>query len=290
MGPVVGPTTVTIAAEGKPVDLEAEVLGAGEPVVVIQTALTADELRPLALQMATRLGAGDQVVHYHRRGYAGSAPQGPGPPSVAADSEDCHALVAALDLAPVHVVGASYSAAIALDLAASHPEDVRTLTVVEPPPVHVPSAVEFREANAWLLRTYRDAGPASALDTFMTMLVGPDWRVESGRDLPGSVAAMERDASTFFERDLPAMMSWSFGPAEAARITCPVLHIGGSESGPWFEQVLAWAVQLLPQAQVTTVAGAGHLVGLTHAEEVARRLVAFLAATGPASSGGVPGR
>ena len=34
------------------VDLETEVMGEGQPVVIIQTALTADELRPLAEQVA----------------------------------------------------------------------------------------------------------------------------------------------------------------------------------------------------------------------------------------------
>jgi len=50
--------------------LEVEVTGSGEPVVVIQTALAADELRPVSQQIAR---SGDyQVFHYHRRGYAGS--------------------------------------------------------------------------------------------------------------------------------------------------------------------------------------------------------------------------
>ena len=46
------------------VHLEVEVTGSGESVVVIQTALTADELRPVAQRIA---GSGDyQVLHYHR--------------------------------------------------------------------------------------------------------------------------------------------------------------------------------------------------------------------------------
>ncbi|MGI8718096.1 MAG: hypothetical protein ACR2JN_09745 [Lapillicoccus sp.] len=52
------------------VDLETEVLGDGEPVLLIQTALTADELRPLAEQVVRR--GGYQAILYHRRGYAGS--------------------------------------------------------------------------------------------------------------------------------------------------------------------------------------------------------------------------
>lgn len=55
--------------------LEAECFGAGAPVVVIQTALTADELLPLAAALGR---SGDlQVVHLHRRGYAGSSGRSP---------------------------------------------------------------------------------------------------------------------------------------------------------------------------------------------------------------------
>jgi len=102
------------------------------------------------------------------------------------------------------------------------------------------------------------------LDEFLTMLVGPDWQRESERDLPGSVVAMERAAATFFESDLQAVISWEFGSEDAARIICPVLYVGGSNSGLWFTKVRGSMLQLLPHAQDTTVQGAGHLLALTH--------------------------
>jgi pimeloyl-ACP methyl ester carboxylesterase len=254
-------------------DLEVEVIGVGEPVVVVQTALTADALRPLAEQTALR--GGFQVIHYHRSGYAGSGPL-LRPASVAAEAADCRALMAALGVVPAHVVGVSYSAAIALTLASSAPEAVRTLTVMEPPPVRVPSARQFLGANARLLETFRAKGPVVALDEFLAMLVGSDWRRESERDLPGSVAAMERDAVTFFESDLPALLSWDFGAEDAATIRCPVLYVGGSDSGPWFAEVRARILQLLPHAEETTVKGAGHLLASTHPSDAARLMVDFL--------------
>lgn len=161
------------------------------------------------------LSGGYQVIHDHRRGYAGSGPLLHSA-SVAAEAADCRALMAALNVVPAHVVGVSYSAAIALTLASSAPETVRTLTVMEPPPVRVPSASQFLAANAQLLETFRANGPTVALDEFLTLLVGPDWRRESERDLPGSVEVMERDVVTFFESDMPAMLSWDFGAEEAA--------------------------------------------------------------------------
>ena len=175
------------------------------------------------------------MVHYHRRGYAGSGPL-PRPASVIDEAADCRELLEALEVSPAHLVGASYSAAIALTLTSLAPHLVRTLTVIEPPPLGVPSESEFRDVNSRLRETFDASGPQEALDEFCTMLVGSDWRRESERDLPGSVAAMERDAATFFASDLPALLAWDFGNDDAARVRCPVLYAGGSDSGPWFAQ------------------------------------------------------
>ena len=269
--------TVSSRAEGARVrsvgDFEAEVMGDGEPVVVIQTALTADELRPLA-QHISRSG-GYQVIHYHRRGYAASEPL-LHPASVIQEVADCRALLEMLQISSAHVVGASYSAAIALTLASLAPDTVRTLTVMEPPPLGVPSESEFREVSSRLMESFAAKGAQVALDEFCTMLVGADWRRESERDLPGSVAAMERDAVTFFASDLPALLDWDFGARDAARVRCPVLFVGGSDSGPWFAQVRSRIQQLLPQAEDTVVAGAGHLMASTHPAAVAEIVVDFL--------------
>jgi pimeloyl-ACP methyl ester carboxylesterase len=170
----------------------------------------------------------------------------------------------------------SYSAAIALTLASRTPDAVRTLTVMEPPPLSVPSAPEFIATSTRLSETFAAQGSVVALDEFLTMLAGPDWRRESERDLQGSVAAMERDALTFFESDLPALLAWEFGTEDAARIKCPVLYVGGSNSGLWFAEVRSRILQLLPDAKNSTVQGAGHLLALTHPIETAKIVVDFL--------------
>lgn len=84
-----------------------------------------------------------------------------------------------------------------------------------------------------------------ALNEFRSRLAGPEWRRDWERDLPGSVSAMERDAATFFTSDLSALLSWRFGTKDAASIECPVLYVGGSDSGPWFAEVRSLMLQLL---------------------------------------------
>ena len=252
--------------------LEVEDVGSGEPVVVIQTALAADELRPLAEGIARH---GYRVLHYHRRGYAGSDAVAR-PPSIAADADDCLALLTALDVVPAHVVGASYSAAVALTLAARAPGCLRTLAAVEPPPVHGAGRRQFRAANARLQRIARTTGPLGALEEFMTMLGGADWRAGAERDQPGSVPAMERDAGTFFATDVPALLSWELTAADTARIRRPVLLVGGAETGRWFADARARLLRLLPGAEEAVVPGAGHLLASTHPGEASAAVAAFL--------------
>lgn len=252
--------------------LEVELRGSGEPIVLIQTALTADEFRPLAGQ--PRLQGGYQLILYHRRGYAGSSPVG-GPGSIPRDALDCQKLLAALGVERAHVVGVSYSAAVALQLAASAPACVHTLTLIEPPPVHTPSRDQFIAANDKLREDYRRFGAATTLDRFLTRVIGPDWRSDLERHIPGGVAQSERDVGTFFETDLPALLNWRFGPAEAGRIGQPVLYVGGSHSGDWFAEVRGLIMTWLPQAQDVEVAGADHSLAMTHPAQIAAAMESF---------------
>ena len=169
----------------------------------------------------------------------------------------------------------SYGAAVALQLAASVPDCVRSLCVIEPPPVEVPSAPEFLAANAELQADYRRLGSAVALERFMVRLEGPRWRRDLERHLPGAVAQVERDAATFFVTDSPALVTWRFRAADAARVTQPVLYVGGTESGPWFAEMRQQLLDWLPQADDLVVQGADHSLVLTHVEEIAPAVTLF---------------
>lgn len=243
--------------------VDVEELGAGLPVVVVQTALSVDELQPLARD----LGADHHVWHVRRPGYNTDGPSRV-PGSVEADADLVAAVVVELGIQPVHVLGASYSAAVALTLAARHPEVVRGLALVEPPPHGTPGTAEFRAVNAALLEVYARRGAREALDDVMRRIDGPGWRADAERELPGSVAGMERDADTFFCSDVPALLGWVLDDVTAGSIRCPTLLVGGSESHAWFGQMLARLERVLADTSRVTIAGAGHSVALTHAAEV----------------------
>lgn len=247
--------------------------GEGEPVVLVQTALTADELLPMATDPTLD---GYRKILYHRRGYAGSSPQA-GSGSIVRDAADCAGLLGELGIDRAHVVGLSFSGAIGLQLAHDRPEAVHTLTLIEPPPVHTPSAGEFRSANDRLLESRRTRGPQAALDEFLTLVIGPGWRDEAEAQLPGSVGQMEADARTFFDVDLGALLSWQFTAEEAAQISCPVLYVGGTDSGAWFAEVRQLMLEWLPHAGDVVIDGADHSLALTHARQLSEAIANFIA-------------
>jgi pimeloyl-ACP methyl ester carboxylesterase len=264
------PATMSMISVGD-ARLEVQDGGSGEPVVLIQTGLTADELMPLAERLRDRF----RTIAHHRRGYANSSPT-TGPGSISRDAADCRALLEALRIPRAHVVGLSYSGAVAMQLAADAPAYVHTLTLLEPAPVHVASAAEFRAANERLFAARRSRGPEAALDEFLALVIGSGWRIDMERQLPGSAEQVRRDAGTFFDTDLPALLAWEFSAEDANRITCPVLHVGGTDSGPWFGEVRRLVLDWFPGADDVVITGADHGLALTHAKEVAAAIDLFL--------------
>ena len=56
----------------------------------------------------------------------------------------------------------------------------------------------------------------------------------------------------------------------------PVLYIGGTASGPWFEEGHRVVTTWWPRAESVLVPGAGHSLALTHTEPLATALAGFL--------------
>ncbi|WP_394215270.1 alpha/beta fold hydrolase [Brachybacterium vulturis] len=267
--------------------------GAGEPLLLLRTALSAQHLVPLSRQPV--LGDHFRLLTYDRRGY-GASPPAQGPGSLAREAAEAATVLDDLGAKSAHVLGDSYSVALALELALAHPGRVRSLVLIEPPPALAPGSERFLAVNRQLMDIYESEGVDAALETFLGGMDGPDWRAAYDGVIPGISRRIERDASAFFAHDIPALLDWSLDPARAARIDCPVLYLEGAENGPLFTTVHDWLLELLPQARPVSIPGAGHSVSFTHPEEVAVATAAFLreqagvaAVTPPESSSGLDG-
>jgi pimeloyl-ACP methyl ester carboxylesterase len=253
---------MTLVEIAPAVALEATVWGEGDPVVFISTALTPDESLPVAKEAA--LESGWRKVFYHRRGYGGSS-RAPDKGSIAGEAMDCLALMWALGIERAHLVGLSLSCAIALQAAAQHPERVLSLTLIEPPPTHASNAAEFTALSRQLMDIRSERGLAAALETFLGLPLGGE-----------AVAVLEKDARTFFDSDLPALLDWQFSAEQFRRITCPVLYVRGTASGGLFAAVPEMIRELLPHARRAAIEGAGHSLELARVPLVAEALAAFL--------------
>lgn len=227
-----------------------------DPVVLIRTALDAGELLPLGEHLAA---AGLRPIDCPR----------PSLGSIRGEADSVAEQLRDLTHGPVHVVGASYSAAVALALASHHPDLVSTLTVVEPPPAGTAYDGDFRDLCRELLADHQGRGTAAALDRFMAGLAGDDWRQRQERLRPGSVEQIEAGAEEFFTAELPALDGWSFSDEEAARVACPTLVVQGAETRPMFAAMAQRVAGVAPRAALKVVAGADHLAASTHPGEVA---------------------
>jgi pimeloyl-ACP methyl ester carboxylesterase len=255
--------------------LEYEVIGFGEPVLLISPVL-ADGFRPLLSQPA--LADHYQLIPYHKRGWVGST-HTPPPVSIADHAADAAALLDHLGLPRAHVAGHSTGAAVAAQLALEHPETVHTLILLELSLLSVPTGAAFLEQAGPAFEAYASGDHAAAFALFMTAVGGTEW--SDARDLleqhlPGAEAQAIRDADTFFGIELPSLTEWQFGPQQAAEIARPVLSVVGAETQPLWLEVAEFLRSSLPKIEDLTVDGVGHLLHIQRPEPVARGMADFL--------------
>jgi 3-oxoadipate enol-lactonase len=257
-------------------ELEYELRGAGDPVVLIHWGLSALWAEPLMEEPA--LAAHHRLLSYHRAGFAGSG-RIEGPIAIAGHAAHCASLMRQLGIEPAHIVGHSSSAVIALQLALDFPDAVETLTLMEParpvPPTE--EQAEFvREFVAPAMRRYRDGDRAGAVDTFARGVFGPGYRGPLEEGLPGLFEQAVADADAFFTQELPALQEWTFGPEEASRVTQRTLAVLGRDTSPTFPGRVELLMSWLPNVELFEPA-ATHLLHLQSPRELAEALSSFYA-------------
>jgi pimeloyl-ACP methyl ester carboxylesterase len=263
------------------VELEYDLRGSGESVVLVHAGIFADWFKPLVDEPA--LAGRYRVVSYHRVGYAGSSRLA-GPVSITEQAAHLRGLMRHLGIERAHLVGHSSGGNIALQLALDAPQMVHSVVLMEPAlPVTTlgqERMLSMRAAMAPVFEAYRAGDKARAVDGFMRGVSGPNYRVVLDRVLPGAFEQAVLDADTFFGQELPSLQQWSLRREDAARITQPVLSVVGAKSQQlspiWTERhqmVLAW----MPKAKGLVLPDATHLLHVEHPRAVAEALVAFFA-------------
>jgi pimeloyl-ACP methyl ester carboxylesterase len=263
------------SVEVNDVELEYEVIGTGEPVLLISPVF-ADGFLPLLSEPA--LADRYQLIRYHKRGWVGST-HTPPPVSVADHAADAAALLDQLGIRRAHVAGHSSGAAVAAQLALDHPEYGHTLLLLEPSLISVPSLEAFFTQVEPALEAYASGDHAGALAIFMSAVSGLEStraRAMLEERLPGAVEQAIKDADTFFGIELPALTEWTFGREQAAAIHQPVLSVVGTETQPVWVEVAEFLRSALRQVEELTIDGVGHLLHIERPEPVARGMAEFL--------------
>jgi pimeloyl-ACP methyl ester carboxylesterase len=182
---------------------------------------------------------------------------------------------------PVHLVGHSYGAGVALLTALHHPELVRSLTLIEPPfgSVVPPSDSGFaaelasRDSMVAVLRVEVQAGAIErAAEVLMDWVEGePD----GFRRLPQAT------------QDELLTNAATVGPTYAApapRVTCrqlrqlrlPVLVLRGEQTRPWYRLIAQATANCIRGAEAAIVPAARHMTIVTNPSGTASLVLSFI--------------
>ncbi|MFW5881563.1 MAG: alpha/beta fold hydrolase [Roseicyclus sp.] len=179
--------------------------------------------------------------------------------------------------APVHLVGHSFGATIALRLAMEHSPRVLSLTLVEP--VLFAAAPDSPEKRA----------NAERLGAMSRMVAEGDSRGAARDFLSTWGAGEDFDALPEAQAARMADRMWIIGAQRAALhrdgarllprladVSCRVLLMRGTASPPVIGQILDGLQDGLHRVRRAVIHGAGHMAPITHPDLVAEEIGAFL--------------
>src|SRR5688500_888539 len=186
------------------VELEYEVQGSGEPVLLISTGPITDSFLPLMSEEA--LAGRNRLIRYRQRQL--DRGNGRRPVSFAEHAADAAALLDHLGVRRAPVAGHSTGAIIALELAVARPDLVHSLALLEPPLPAVRSAEAFFAKVRPAFEAYGSGDGDGAMARFLSAVSSLDWetcRTVIDQYVPGGVAKAMKNADNLFESYLPAL-------------------------------------------------------------------------------------
>lgn len=250
-------------------------VGHGPPIVFVHGSAT--DHTTWSIQLASPLRQQFELVAYDRR-------------TTSTVEEQAADLASVIGAAQPIVVGSSFGAVIALELARSRLAPCTALVLIEPPmapsdgPQDILAAARAAvggETPAPKRRLTRflddfdriaaESGGPAAGEFFLRMVLGD--------------AAFSKIPRVFLERskakwaeirgDSVALMAYRPRYAELGAITVPVLLLSGGRSAPYFRVTLDALAAALPKARREIIARAGHMLHADAASRFAELLVGF---------------
>ena len=237
-------------------------VGAGAPAVMVHCALSSHApMLPLAQAVGGQLTLIDMPGHGRSDDWDGKHDY----QTLVAD-----AIAASCD-GPTHVVGHSFGATAALRLAVERPELINRLTLIEP--VYFAAAKGTSE-HAQHARDFRPfVGAMLAGDEARAAEVFNDlWGATPWADIPARIQVKLTKRIHLIVAGAAPIEEDVAGITSAQRLgalNIPVTLIRGADTQPVIKAIHQLLAQRIPDAQDHVIAGAAHMVPLTHADAVA---------------------
>ena len=175
----------------------------------------------------------------------------------------------------IHLVGHSYGGAVALRLAADRPERLLSLTLIEPVAFHLLRGAPHGAAEHALFHEVAvlaaDVTQAAAegdsrrgMARFIDYWNGEGSWMRARPDVQSALALQAERVAL----DFRATMTDPLRLEALRRIPVPALVLRGAASPQPTRRIAALVAQILPDARLQTIEGAGHMLPLTHREAV----------------------
>jgi pimeloyl-ACP methyl ester carboxylesterase len=236
--------------------------GHGPRVVLVHGSAT--DRNTWAIQLASQLRQRFELIAYDRR-------------SVASIGEAADDLATVIDGKPALVVGSSFGAVVALDLARRQLAPCAGLILIEPPmpatdePLAEPTMPPSSGFLARFDRTLHDAGGPAAGELFLRTVLGDAAFAKIPR------AFVERSKSKWAEirADCVALLAYAPRYAQLATLDLPVVLVGGEQSAAYFTHTLDALDAALPWTRRVTIPRAGHMLHAEAPQRFASLLTSF---------------
>lgn len=187
--------------------------------------------------------------------------------------EDCREIMDFLNIKRAHIVGHSIGGTIALQLASTYPDYIKSLVLLEPALTgyneftNEQVIVEFQP----IIQMYDKGQKNEAIDIFMKTAIGTNYKEIIANVLPSNLFELAVvDEKTFFHEEIPSMKSWTFTKIQTKDLVhTPVLHIRGIQKTRKISEERGELLNYwLPQTVTTSISNAPHMLQITNTKEV----------------------
>lgn len=253
--------------------------GTGEPIVLVHGTLS--DYRNWALQLDD-FSNKYRVVAYSRRLHYPNSPQKSDTDySALQHANDLGGLIEALKIAPSRVVGASYGAYVALNLAAEQPNKICSMALAEPPilpwleyiPGGSPYYAEFKK-NAWYSarRAFDNNSPEEGVKCFIDSVNG---HAVFDSLSPSAKEKLMDNAPELSAETRSSQYFSTFSCADAGRIFAPTLILRGESSPDMFRLINDELANCLSNAEQTVIPHASHAMSSHNPNDFNLRVLSF---------------